>query len=1080
MSFGNLDGMLRNVKKRNGELVLFDAEKLNRWGEWASERCNVSWSGVVLEASKGFVDGISTKAIQESLIETCVNRRDTGHSRMAARLLMGVIYKEAYGTAKVPAFSLIYKNMVADGYWADLGYSDEELAEVSAVIDNEVDLGYEYATVRQFYDKYAVSAYGRCLESPQVALMATAMANTQYEENRAQSAAEAFVELSKLRINLPTPTLVGQKTPQSGSPSCCVISGGDDTESIGAACHVAYTMTTLGAGIGAELYTRSKGDPIRGGTITHLGKDGYFKLMSANVKANKQHCYSDDTDILTASGWKPFAELSEDDLVAQVTDGMGIEFVKPISLTVLPYTGEMVSFKKQGIDLLVTPNHRMAYRSVKYDDKESQTSDGYVIETADEFSPRRTTALDFGGRNTSGDNSFTAIDRLYVAFCADGCKYKNKNGSFSYKFGFKKDRKVRRLVEILESAGVEYTIRKNEKGVTTIRVLQSTIDMNKGMVDFDYRNMGSSRAYSILREISYWDSHIHCEKTGSFEFSSRRSVEIESVQMMCSIAGVKSYTGVKHRCYVYLGVKDITGDLVKKTFVDYSGTVYCAEVPTGKLVIRRGGYTLVCGNTRGGSATMTINAHDPEINRLLRYKSQRVHADSRIDTMDYSLASTKLFTYLVGTDGDWMLVSKFYAPELHELQYSGDPGKYIEEYIRVKNDPDIPKTIVKARDVASVFAVNRSDVGRIYKTFLTNINNHTPFKDKIRLSNLCQEICLPTSYLSAITSLYQTDIKHGEVALCFLASIVVGRCDEVSPGFIDPEAYYRTAYQTCKIVDNTIDQATYPFPLIEKSAKARRSVGIGMTDVAHWMARNGYKYDTEEGRNALHRIAELHSFALHKASVQLAKERGACEWIDRTKYADEIPWLPIDTYSREIDRYHSQELLCDWEWLRGEIKKYGVRFSVHEAFMPVESSSVFTASTNSILPVRDVKVFKRSPKGSVYFEAPGIEEFGQNYQNAYDISMKDMAIVYGIFQKFCGQSISADFYQDVSGNKQVSLSEIYELMTFCDDIGIKTWYYMNSKVVTSKTTVDADCENDEEDVQIIIEEDDGACEACTL
>jgi ribonucleoside-diphosphate reductase alpha chain len=210
------------------------------------------------------------------------------------------------------------------------------------------------------------------------------------------------------------------------------------------------------------------------------------------------------------------------------------------------------------------------------------------------------------------------------------------------------------------------------------------------------------------------------------------------------------------------------------------------------------------------------------------------------------------------------------------------------------------------------------------------------------------------------------------------------------------------------------------------------------------MARAGLKYDTVEGRNALHRLAELHSYSLHKASVQLAKERGKCEWFDKTKYSDDTPWLPIDTYAKEVDKYHTQELLCDWESLRADIKKYGVRFSVHEAYMPVESSSLFTASTNSLYPIRDKKMFKKSPKGTVYFEAPGIEEFGENYQSAYDISTKDMIIVYAIFQKFAGQGISADFYQKLTDGNKVSMREQYENMFFSAKLGLKTWYYLNS------------------------------------
>lgn len=887
--------MVKFVKKRNGSIEKFDPTKLNQWAEWAANK-NVGWSDVLLEAIRSLPETAKSEDIQTALINSCVNR---GYSQMAARLLLGQIFKEAYGGFNIPSFKSFYKNAVTMGYWGDFGYSDSELDYIDSFIDHPKDFEYEYCTVRQFYDKYAVSAHGVCLESPQMALMATAVSNTRHEPDRHIRAVAAYKELSNLKINLPTPSLAGQRTPVSGSPSCCVITGGDSVDSIEAAVHVAYKMTAMGSGIGAELSTRSKKDPVKGGTIEHMGKDSYYRYLDRAVKANKQH-------------------------------------------------------------------------------------------------------------------------------------------------------------------------------------------------------------------------------------------------------------------------------------------------------------------TRGGSATVTFHVHDPEIDMLLRYKSQRILESQRIDTMDYSLAVTKLFMKKAATDDMWMLVSNFFAPKLYKLSYLANEEEYEEEYNRVLEDDSVKKTMVKAREILNLFWTQRSDVGRIYRTNLTNINKHTPFKDPIRLSNLCvapetlvltrdgefeisslvdkkvevwngeewsetvvrktgenqklikvvlengrylectpyhkfyicdetetlismvragdlcrgmklisnglkdaegffvravvdeyrtddtycfsepkrgmgtfngiltgncQEIALPTSELKDTESLYKVPngTEDGEIALCFLASIVAARVEQDGLGNINYDEYLNTAYQAAKFTDNTIDLCSYPFKAMEYTAKNRRSIGIGLTDVAHYMAKNGFKYDTIEGRNALHRLAELHSYALHKASVRLAKERGKCGWFDRTKYSDEKPWLPIDTYEKEVDKWHTQELLCDWEGLRKEIKEHGVRFSVHEAFMPVESSSLFSGSTNGLYPVRETKLFKKSPKGTVYFEAPGADKY--DYQNAYDIHPKDLAIVYAIFQKFCGQSISADFYQDLSGGKEASMADFYELDFFCHKLGIKTYYYLNTLTKPRK--------KDQVKAVVVTAEDEG-CDSCTL
>jgi len=421
--------MIRNVQKRDGSIVEFDADKINRWAVWASEKCGIAWSDVVIQACRGLSDTCTTSEIQQALIAECVNKQDTKHARMAANLLLGQIYKEAYGGIVVKVFPSFYREMVDAGLWCDVSYTDEELARIDQYIDHGRDVDYEYCTLRQFSDKYSVSVHGRCLESPQMAFMMTAIANTRYEEDRVSKAIALYDELSLLKMNIPTPSLVGERTPVSGSPSCVVITGGDSVDSIEAAVHVAYKMTAMGSGIGCELDTRAPKDPVKGGLIEHMGKDAYYRYMDRGVKSNKQQ-------------------------------------------------------------------------------------------------------------------------------------------------------------------------------------------------------------------------------------------------------------------------------------------------------------------TRGGSATMTFSVHDPEVENIIRYKSQRTLEHVRLDTMDYSMAVTNLFMQKAAKNEDWMLVSVYHAPRLYELSRSSDHAAYVEEYNRVLSS-DVKKIIVPARSILKLFWSVRSDTGRVYRSNLTSMNTHTPFKDPIRLSNLC-------------------------------------------------------------------------------------------------------------------------------------------------------------------------------------------------------------------------------------------------------------------------------------------------------------------------------------------------------
>jgi ribonucleoside-diphosphate reductase alpha chain len=188
----------------------------------------------------------------------------------------------------------------------------------------------------------------------------------------------------------------------------------------------------------------------------------------------------------------------------------------------------------------------------------------------------------------------------------------------------------------------------------------------------------------------------------------------------------------------------------------------------------------------------------------------------------------------------------------------------------------------------------------------------------------------------------------------------------------------------------------------------------------------------------------MHSFYLHKASVRLAKERGKCAWFHKTKYAD--GWLLIDTYTKQIDSITNQKLTKNWESLRKDIATYGMRNSVLEAYMPVESSSIAGNTTNSIYPIRNHVVVKTSGTNKTVFIAPDLEELKYNYQLAWDVPTKDITEMYAIFQKFCGQAISADYYRKFENNqpRQISAKELLTDWFYRIKCGLKTRYYSNS------------------------------------
>ena len=280
-----------------------------------------------------------------------------------------------------------------------------------------------------------------------------------------------------------------------------------------------------------------------------------------------------------------------------------------------------------------------------------------------------------------------------------------------------------------------------------------------------------------------------------------------------------------------------------------------------------------------------------------------------------------------------------------------------------------PKT-VGAQELILNLLKERAETGRIYLMNIDHCNSHSSFKDKVEMSNLCQEITLPTYPLQHI------DDHTGEIALCILSAINVGkvRSDEELEELCD---------LSVRGLEELIDYQEYPVTAAERATKARRSLGIGFIGLAHYLAKLGYKYDSQEAWDAVHGLSESFQYYLLKSSNKLAQEKGWCEYFGRTKYADGI--LPIDTYKKDVDEITSQELAHDWESLRASINQYGLRHSTLSAQMPSESSSVVSNATNGIEPPRDYLSIKKSKKGPLKQIVPSYTTLKNNYTLLWDM-----------------------------------------------------------------------------------------------
>ena len=466
---------------------------------------------------------------------------------------------------------------------------------------------------------------------------------------------------------------------------------------------------------------------------------------------------------------------------------------------------------------------------------------------------------------------------------------------------------------------------------------------------------------------------------------------------------------------------------------------------------------------RGGSATVHFPIWHQEIEDIIVLKNNKGTEDNRVRKLDYSIQLSKIFYERFIQNGDITLFSPHDVPGLYD---AFGTNRFDGLYKRYESDESIPKTVVNAQELILSLLKERAETGRIYIMNIDHCNSHSSFKDKVNMSNLCQEITLPTDPIKHIDG-------QGEIALCILSAINVGKLKSLDE--LD---------ELCDLavrgLDALIDYQQYPVKAAEVSTKNRRSLGIGYIGLAHYLAKNGASYDSNKAHDLVHKLTERFQFALLNASNHLAMEKGPCGYFGKTKYADGI--LPIDTYKKDVDEIVPNELQCDWEFLRSRILQYGLRHSTLSAQMPSESSSVVSNATNGIEPPRAYLSIKKSKKGPLKQIVPSYSTLKSNYTLLWDMHNNDGYIkVTAVMQKFFDQAISGNWSYNPENypDNEVPVSEMAKDLLTTYKYGWKTSYYQN----TYDAKKDGDDEKPNELDQLIeqlsqAEEED--CESCKI
>ncbi len=468
---------------------------------------------------------------------------------------------------------------------------------------------------------------------------------------------------------------------------------------------------------------------------------------------------------------------------------------------------------------------------------------------------------------------------------------------------------------------------------------------------------------------------------------------------------------------------------------------------------------------RGGSATVHFPIWHQEIEDIIVLKNNKGTEDNRVRKLDYSIQISKLFYERFIRDEEISLFSPHDVPGLSDA--FGTDG-FDDLYQRYESNGNIPRKTVKAQELILDLLKERAETGRLYIMNIDHCNEHSSFKDKVWMSNLCQEITLPTKPLNHI------DDPEGEIALCILSAINVGKIHKLSE-------MEELCDLSVRALEELIDYQEYPVVAAERSTKARRSLGIGFIGLAHYLARKGEHYDDPGAWTAVHELTEAFQYYLLKASNEVAKEKGACEYFNRTKYSDGI--LPIDTYKKDVDDIVPNELTYDWESLRTSITTHGLRHSTLSAQMPSESSSVVSNATNGIEPPRAFLSIKKSKKGVLKQIVPQYTTLKNNYTLLWEMPDNSGYIkIVSVMQKFFDQAISGNWSYNPENypDNEVPVSVMAQDFLTTYKYGWKTSYYQN----TYDIKTDEYKEDVKESLESLINQLENAqeedCESCKL
>ena len=1109
------------VKKRNGELEDFSAEKLNEVVVWACKDLEANPSDIVMNAKLQLYNGIKTSKIHEVLINSSanlINIKNSDYQWSTSRLLSFFTRKQLFDVFKdedMPSIEEVFDKNVKLGFYDPQiikKFTEDELEQIEGIINHSNDNLLTYASYKKMLDSYVVKnrVTGYTYETPQYSFIVIAMTL----ENTVEGIRNLYNSLVNKSISFPTPIMAGVRTNSKQYASCVLIDSGDDLDSIYASAHAIGRFVSRKAGIGLNFGRwRALGSSIRKGEVFHTGVIPFLRLMQSSVKSCSQGGVRDGSATTNYPIWHP--EVS-DLLVLKNNKGTDDNRVKNLDYSV-QLTGFFLKrmLKNEKISLFSTsdapelielwglPEFDEVYLKYEANKKVKRTEvDGQelLLSIATERLNTGRLYISFID-NVNATNQFkekinmtnlclVGTDRVVTneGYLKAEDLY-NLNKPLTYFDGNKavegSEMKLREenvdVYKVTLENGLEHTITdyhslpiltdRNKIIKTPLKDLKIgdkiAIQVNKGIFGNKsmedeafllglYQSDGTQTEKDIMIDVWENDFDLLDEIKERFD-RVHYKYGCDKIEATNQTGNTKKYKNVNpsnfHDCTVAFSKvkkKRLASRTLKKSLSFEKGYIpkwiWESDEKTQWQYVRGLMYA-------DGSANISKGKGDPiyisyvDINedfckelqilfnnlglqssiRVLREAGKRLLPDGKGGQKYYNCK--KIYRLLIG--------NKNSAKELEKnTQFLSRKGVVLEDKVYRDNSK-------KAYKILSIDYVGKEDV--YCPTIFTT--DHIFISNGFKTFN-CVEICEPTSPIKDVNS------DEGEIALCNLGGLNLGSLK----GRDTFHLMEKPLRDIVRALDTVIDIQEYPVKAAEKQLK-RRSIGVGVTNFAYWMAKNGLKYEDEEALPLIDELFEHFQYYLIKASMELAKERGACEWFDKTKYAQGI--MPFDNVNEEVKKLTERPLTLDWNWLREEVKTHGMRNSVLSAQMPVESSSMVNNSTNGIEPPRELVTVKTNKSGaSTIMVVPEGKKLASKYTLAWDI--RDNSCVNkitAVIQKWLDQAISVNHYYNPTlfeGNQIPAKVIIKDIVEFYK-LGGKNLYYANTLDAIEVET--EDCES---------------------